>query len=145
MSKVAELAQQGKTPFPAYRTMDDNKKTLAILGHVPSQREWMREEINEFREAIHLGNREEIIDECFGLLRTAQQFPITLEMLLEEAFFISSVMFMCDLDREYAKFAAKKHAKGQASDMTLACLLEVFEQLEATANSQAEEQLNQNG
>ena len=34
----------------------------------------MKEEINEFYEAIYLGNKDEIFDEAIGLIRTAQQF-----------------------------------------------------------------------
>jgi len=34
----------------------------------------MKEEVNEFYEAVNLGNNEEIRDEAIGLIRTFQQF-----------------------------------------------------------------------
>ena len=57
-----------------YRTMTDDKKTNAVLGNKLCQYEWMKEEVNEFYEAIFLQNMEEIRDEAMGLIRTVQQF-----------------------------------------------------------------------
>ena len=57
-----------------YRTMTKEKKNLAVQGRKRIQLEWMKEEINEFYEAIYLGNKDEIFDEAIGLIRTAQQF-----------------------------------------------------------------------
>lgn len=129
MSAVAEAPTQGKTAYPSYRTMTPNKKTLALLGHVSEQEEWMREEIQEFLEAMHLNNRADIIDEGLGLLLTAQAFPNTLALLKPYEFYVQTLMHMIHLPTEYAKFAAKKHAKGQASSMTLEGLVQVFEDL----------------
>ena len=145
MNAVAEAPTQGKTAYPTYRTMTPTKKTLALLGDKAAQLEWMREEIHEFHEAIHLGNRPEIVSECFGLLRTAAQFPETIDMLNKELFYIQSVMFMTHVPSEYARYEREKHEQGQALGMTLASLLDVFERLEATANGQAEAYLNQHG
>jgi len=57
-----------------YRTMTPEKKRKATLGNKIVQNEWMIEEINEFYEAVHNGNEDEILDEAMGLIRTAQQF-----------------------------------------------------------------------
>ena len=57
-----------------YRTMTSEKKTYAVNGNKLIQYEWMKEEVNEFYEAIYLGNIEEIQDEAIGLIRTFQQF-----------------------------------------------------------------------
>ena len=57
-----------------YRTMTNEKKTQAVNGSKLFQYEWMKEEVNEFYEAIHLEDIEEIRDEAIGLIRTFQQF-----------------------------------------------------------------------
>ena len=57
-----------------YRTMDNDKKMHAVAGNKLFQYEWMREEVNEFYEAIHLQDIEEIQDEAIGLIRTFQHF-----------------------------------------------------------------------
>jgi hypothetical protein len=57
-----------------YRTMTAEKKTNATNGNKLIQYEWMKEEINEFYEAIYLEDIEEIRDEAIGLIRTFQQF-----------------------------------------------------------------------
>ena len=46
----------------------------AVAGNKLFQYEWMREEVNEFYEAIHLQDIEEIQDEAIGLIRTFQHF-----------------------------------------------------------------------
>ena len=57
-----------------YRTMTTEKKTQAVNGNKLIQYEWMKEEVNEFYEAIYLEDIEEIRDEAIGLIRTFQQF-----------------------------------------------------------------------
>ena len=57
-----------------YRTMTSEKKTHAVNGNKLFQYEWMKEEVNEFYEAIYLEDIEEIRDEAIGLIRTFQQF-----------------------------------------------------------------------
>ncbi len=57
-----------------YRTMTAEKKEQAVNGNKLFQYEWMKEEVNEFYEAVSLENVEEIRDEAIGLIRTFQQF-----------------------------------------------------------------------
>jgi hypothetical protein len=57
-----------------YRTMTTEKKTYAVNGNKLFQYEWMKEEVNEFYEAIYLEDIEEMRDEAIGLIRTFQQF-----------------------------------------------------------------------
>ena len=57
-----------------YRTMTNEKKEQAVNGNKLFQHEWMKEEVNEFYEAVSLENVEEIRDEAIGLIRTFQQF-----------------------------------------------------------------------
>lgn len=57
-----------------YRTMTSEKKISAVNGNKLFQYEWMKEEVNEFYEAIYLENIEEIRDEAIGLIRIFQQF-----------------------------------------------------------------------
>ncbi len=57
-----------------YRTMTSEKKTNASNGNKLFQNEWMKEEVNEFYEAIYLEDVDEIRDEAIGLIRTFQQF-----------------------------------------------------------------------
>jgi len=54
--------------------MTAEKKTYAVNGNKLFQYEWMKEEVNEFYEAIYLEDTEEIRDEAIGLIRTFQQF-----------------------------------------------------------------------
>jgi hypothetical protein len=57
-----------------YRTMTAEKKKYAVDGNKLFQYEWMKEEVNEFYEAVYLEDTEEIRDEAMGLIRTFQQF-----------------------------------------------------------------------
>ena len=57
-----------------YRTMTNEKKAHAVNGNKLFQYEWMKEEVNEFYEAIYLEDVDEIRDEAIGLIRTFQQF-----------------------------------------------------------------------
>ena len=57
-----------------YRTMTNEKKTYAVAGNKLFQYEWMKEEVNEFYEAIHSQDIEETRDEAIGLIRALQQF-----------------------------------------------------------------------
>jgi hypothetical protein len=50
--------------------MTGEKKIQAVNGNKLLQYEWMKEEINEFYEAIYLEDIEEIHDEAIGLIRT---------------------------------------------------------------------------
>ncbi len=80
-SRISNKNKQGGMPVPEwvsivnYRTMDDAKKRCAVESGCHScQTEWMREEINEFYEAISNEDQHEIEDEAMGLIRTYQQF-----------------------------------------------------------------------
>ena len=64
-----------------YRTMTDEKKNLAVNGNKLYQYEWMKEEVNEFYEAVKLANNEEIRDEAIGLIRTFQQFQNSIRVV----------------------------------------------------------------
>ncbi len=57
-----------------YRTMTAKKKMLAVAGNKLAQYEWMVEEVNEFYEAVHLNDVDEVRDEAMGVIRTVQQF-----------------------------------------------------------------------
>ena len=45
-----------------YRTMTKSKKDEAVKGRKNAQYEWMVEEVNEFYEAVHSNNMDEIRD-----------------------------------------------------------------------------------
>lgn len=114
-----------------YRRMTPELKALAVEGNMTAQRIWMVEEIDEFYEAMLIGSLDDISEEFFGLLRTASQFPTTKELLYPHlnAFRMVLDYFSDDeaMDKEYKKFEAKKHAKGQALDMQAADLCAVFQ------------------
>jgi hypothetical protein len=104
-----------------YRTMDNEKKDLAVAGYEKFQIEWMLEEVNEFYEAIQLQDIDEIRDEAIGLIRTSQQFSnsksvISLWKKVRNDVFIvfrSQKIFM----DTFAKWHAKKLKKNQARDV----------------------------
>ena len=104
-----------------YRTMTNEKKADAVSGNKLSQYEWMKEEVNEFYEAIHLQDIEEIRDEAIGLIRTFQQFQeskrvstlwkkVRKDVLLV---FPSRKIFM----ETFVKWHTKKLQKNQAKDV----------------------------
>jgi hypothetical protein len=64
-----------------YRTMNDKKKQCAVDGCHCCQTEWMLEEVNEFYEAVSIGNRDEIEDEAMGLIRAYQQFASSADVV----------------------------------------------------------------
>jgi hypothetical protein len=70
--------QNNKIPYWVsivdYRTMTAEKKSYAVSGKKRFQYEWMKEEVNEFYEAIYLQDVCETRDEAIGLIRTFQQF-----------------------------------------------------------------------
>ena len=101
-----------------YRTMTDAKKTLASNGNKVFQYEWMVEEVNEFYEAVHLGNVAEVQDEAMGLIRTVQQFHESKRVVAMwkkvrkdvAQVFPTRKIFL----ETFAKWHAKKRAKNQA-------------------------------
>jgi hypothetical protein len=112
-----------------YRTMTNEKKDLAVAGNKNMQYEWMVEEVNEFYEAIHLNDPEEIRDEAMGLIRTVQQFAgskrvVTLWGKVRKdvsVVFPSRAVF----NATFKKWHAKKLAKKQALDVVVDDLVRV--------------------
>jgi hypothetical protein len=101
-----------------YRTMNNEKKALAVDGNKVFQYEWMKEEVNEFYEAIYLQDIKETRDEAIGLVRTFQQFngskrvvalwkKVRRDVLLV---FPTRKIFL----EEFAKWHKKKLQKNQA-------------------------------
>jgi hypothetical protein len=71
---MIEIPIPNWTSIKNYRTMTGEKKIQAVHGNKLLQYEWMKEEVNEFYEAIYLEDIEEIRDEAIGLIRTFQHF-----------------------------------------------------------------------
>jgi len=104
-----------------YRTMTDEKKNLAVNGNKMYQYEWMKEEVNEFYEAVNLGNNEEIRDEAIGLIRTFQQFQhskrvVTLWKKVRKDVLLVFTTRKIFLDT-FTKWHIKKLKKNQAKDV----------------------------
>jgi len=107
-----------------YRTMTNEKKDLAVAGNKNAQYEWMVEEVNEFYEAVHLNDPEEIRDEAMGLIRTVQQFSeskrvVALWMKVRKdvsVVFPSRAVFNTTFNKWHAKKLAKKQALGVVAD-----------------------------
>jgi hypothetical protein len=112
-----------------YRTMTDAKKTDAVLGNKLCQYEWMKEEVNEFYEAVFLQNMEEIRDEAMGLIRTVQQFQDSKRVvsLWEKVrndvvcVFPTRKIFL----ETFSKWHEKKLKKKQAMDVTAKNLIHI--------------------
>jgi hypothetical protein len=112
-----------------YRTMTDDKKTDAVLGNKLCQYEWMKEEVNEFYEAVFLQNMEEIRDEAMGLIRTVQQFQDSKRVvsLWEKVrndvvcVFPTRKIFL----ETFSKWHEKKLKKKQAMDVTAKNLIHI--------------------
>lgn len=105
-----------------YRTMTKEKKNLAVQGRKLIQLEWMKEEINEFYEAIYLEDKNEILDEAIGLIRTAQQFSESKRVMAWWNKVSSDVKKTLSNKKEYNKafkeWKKKKTLKGQAKGVT---------------------------
>jgi len=89
----------------------------------------MKEEVNEFYEAIHLQDLEEIRDEAMGLIRTFQQFrdskrvfalwkKVRKDVLLV---FPSRKIFL----ETFSKWHNKKLLKNQAKDVVSEDLIQI--------------------
>ena len=113
-----------------YRTMTNSKKDKAVAGNKLAQYEWMVEEVNEFYEAIHLNNVEEIRDEAMGLIRTVQQFRDSKRVVAlwkkvkrdVSRVFPTRKIFL----ETFAKWHAKKLAKNQALGVVADDLLRIL-------------------
>jgi hypothetical protein len=107
-----------------YRTMTNEKKDLAVAGNKVAQYEWMVEEVNEFYEAVHKNDPEEIRDEAMGLIRTVQQFSESKRVVAlwkkvkadVALVFSSRKSFNDTFSKWHAKKLAKKQALGVISE-----------------------------
>ena len=104
-----------------YRTMTKKKKKMAVEGAKKYQLEWMKEEINEFYEAIYLENENEVLDEAIGLIRTAQQFSSSKRVIYWWNKVSSDVHKVFSnkkkFNKAFIKWKYKKTLKGQAKDV----------------------------
>jgi hypothetical protein len=112
-----------------YRTMTSDKKDLAVAGNKNAQYEWMVEEVNEFYEAVHLNNKDEIRDEAMGLIRTVQQFSGSKRVvaLWEKVRKDVAMVFptRAVFKNTFKKWHAKKLEKKQALGVTVDELIKV--------------------
>jgi len=107
-----------------YRTMTSEKKEYATNGNKLFQYEWMKEEVNEFYEAIYLEDIEEIRDEAIGLIRTYQQFKdskrvVSLWKKVRKdvlAVFPTRKIFLETFDKWHKKKLQKNQAKDVVSE-----------------------------
>lgn len=107
-----------------YRTMTNEKKDLAVAGNKNAQYEWMVEEVNEYYEAVHLNNMDEIRDEAMGLIRTVQQFGDSKRVVAlwnkvrkdVALVFPNRAIFNETFKKWHAKKLAKKQALGVVVD-----------------------------
>jgi hypothetical protein len=112
-----------------YRTMTNEKKISATNGNKLCQYEWMREEVNEFYEAIYLQDVEETRDEAIGLIRTYQHFQgservVALWKKVRKD--VVSVFPTREIFIEtFEKWHAKKLKKNQAKDVVYEDLIKV--------------------
>ena len=105
-----------------YRTMTDDKKRDAVLGNKLCQYEWMKEEVNEFYEAVFFQNIEETRDEAMGLIRTVQQFQDSKRVVSLWEKVINDVVSVFPTRKifleTFTKWHEKKLKKKQAMDVT---------------------------
>jgi hypothetical protein len=112
-----------------YRTMTNEKKDLAVAGNEEAQYEWMVEEVNEFYEAVHLQDTDEIRDEAMGLIRAVQQFQDSKRVVAlwgkvrkdVARVFPTHEIFL----DTFSKWRAKKLAKNQALGVVVDDLIHV--------------------
>lgn len=111
-----------------YRTMTKNKKKLAVEGVKKYQLEWMKEEINEFYEAIYLENETEVLDEAIGLVRTAQHFSESKRVISWWKKVYPDVKKVLSDKKKFSKafitWKHKKTIKKQAQEVTLKSLID---------------------
>ena len=110
-----------------YRTMNKSKKKMAVDGQKRYQLEWMKEEINEFYEAIYLEDKEEILDEAIGLIRAAQQFSESkrvMNLWNKVSKDVKKVLLnKTEFNKAFTKWKIKKTKKNQAKDVTKESLI----------------------
>ena len=112
-----------------YRTMTNEKKNNATQGNKLFQYEWMKEEVNEFYEAIFLQDVEETRDEAIGLIRTFQHFQGSkrvVKLWKKVRRDVASVFPSKEIFIEtFAKWHAKKLKKNQAKDVVYEDLIKI--------------------
>jgi hypothetical protein len=112
-----------------YRTMTNEKKNIAVAGNKLIQYEWMKEEVNEFYEAIHLQDIEEIRDEAIGLIRTFQQFKGSRRVVALWKKVRKDVLLVFPMRKTFletfAKWHHKKLLKNQAKDVVAEDLIRI--------------------
>jgi hypothetical protein len=112
-----------------YRTMTDDKKTNAVLGNKLCQYEWMKEEVNEFYEAVFFQNIEEMCDEAMGLIRTFQQFQDSKRVISLWEKVRNDVVCVFPTRKifleTFSKWHEKKLKKKQAMDVTAKDLIHI--------------------
>jgi hypothetical protein len=119
---IMEITIPGWVSIENYRTMTSEKKTQAVNGNKLFQYEWMKEEVNEFYEAIHLEDIEEIRDEAIGLIRTFQQFQDSKRVVYLWKKVRKDVLRVFPTQRifveAFVKWHTKKIKKNQAKGVT---------------------------
>jgi hypothetical protein len=112
-----------------YRTMTNEKKAKAVNGDKLIQYEWMKEEVNEFYEAIHLQDVDEIRDEAIGLIRTFQQFQHSKRVVALWKKVRKDVLLVFPTRKTFletfAKWHHKKLLKNQAKDVVAEDLIRI--------------------
>lgn len=112
-----------------YRTMTNEKKSSAVAGNKRIQYEWMKEEVNEFYEAIHLQDIEEIRDEAIGLIRTFQQFQgskLVVSLWKKVRKDVACVFHTREIFlKTFEKWHLKKLKKNQAKDVVPEDLIKI--------------------
>ena len=110
-----------------YRTMNKTKKDLAVEGNKKYQLEWMKEEINEFYEAINNQDEAEILDEAIGLIRAAQQFLESKRVLFWWEKIHNDVKTVLSnkqkFDKAFVQWKKRKTLKKQALNVTKKSLI----------------------
>ena len=110
-----------------YRTMNKTKKDLAVEGNKKYQLEWMKEEINEFYEAINNQDEAEILDEAIGLIRAAQQFSESKRVLFWWEKIHNDVKTVLSnkqkFDKAFVQWKKRKTLKKQALNVTKKSLI----------------------
>ena len=112
-----------------YRTMTSEKKIQAVNGNKLLQYEWMKEEVNEFYEAIYLEDIEEIRDEAIGLIRTFQHFQDSKRVVSLWKKVRKDVLHVFPTRNifidAFVKWHKKKIQKNQAQGVTLEELIDI--------------------
>jgi hypothetical protein len=105
-----------------YRTMTNEKKDIATAGNKLFQYEWMVEEVNEFYEAVHLQDEEEIRDEAIGLIRAVQQFSDSKRVIALWSKVRKDIACVFPTRKQFLESFAKWHVKKLAKKQAIGVL-----------------------